>query len=78
MVSTTKESVEEQEIAGNRDGDSKDRSRKTTEMVIKREQKAEQLRWSKSSRVEALKVGQRSKMITKGDEQKWGKRGSPL
>ena len=40
MVSTTKESVEEQEIAGNRDGDSKDRSRKTTEMVIKREQKS--------------------------------------
>ena len=39
VVSTTKESVEEQEIAGNRDSDSKDRSRKTTEMVIKREQK---------------------------------------
>ena len=39
LVSTTKESVEEQEIAGNRDSDSKDRSRKTTEMVIKREQK---------------------------------------
>ena len=39
VISATKESVEEQEIAGNRDSDSKDRSRKTTEMVIKREQK---------------------------------------
>ena len=39
LISATKESVEEQEIAGNRDGDSEDRSRKTTEMVIKREQK---------------------------------------
>jgi len=62
VVSTTKESVEEQEIAGNRDGDSKDRSRKTTELVIKREQKkiittAEQLIWSKSTGVEPLKVG---------------------
>ena len=49
-------------IAGNRDGDSKDRSRKTTELVIKREQKkiittAEQLIWSKSTGVEPLKVG---------------------
>ena len=43
LVSTTKESVEEQEIAGNRDGDSRDHSRKTTEMVMKREQK----RWSR-------------------------------